>query len=68
MWGGGGGGDRWAGARENSGREGYGDGRRKGGKRDLYHDRKKEKKFKRASFRYLLLITSSQRNEPNNVP
>ena len=25
-------------------------------------------KFKKASFRYLLLLTSSQRNEPNNVP
>ena len=24
-------------------------------------------KFKKASFRYLLLLTSSQRNEPNNV-
>ena len=46
MCGGGGGGDRWAGARENSGREGYGDGRRKGGKRDLYHDRKQEKNSK----------------------
>ena len=25
-------------------------------------------KFKKAGFRYLLLLTSSQRNEPNNVP
>ena len=25
-------------------------------------------KLKKASFRYLLRLTSSQRNEPNNVP
>ena len=29
--------------------------------------RKAGEKFKKASFRYLLLLTSSQRNEPNNV-
>ena len=44
---------RGAGARENRGRE------KKG--------RKAGEKFKKTSFRYLLLLTSSHRNEPNNV-
>ena len=44
-----------AGARENRGREGTGDGRRKGGKRDLLDGGKREK-LKKASFRYLLLL------------
>ena len=61
------GGGRWVGTRENSGREEYRDGRRKGGMRDLYDGRKRERSSKKASFRCLLLPTSSQRNEPNNV-
>ena len=48
-----------AGDRENRGREGYGRRERKG--------REAREKFKKASFRYLLLLTSSQRNGPNNV-
>ena len=48
-----------AGARENSGREGYGRREAKG--------REAGEKFKKARFRYLFLFTSSQRNEPNNV-
>ena len=54
VWGAGG-----AGARENMGREGYGRREKKG--------REAGEKFKKASFRYLLLLTFSQRNEPNNV-
>ena len=45
------------------GGRGMGDGRRKGGKRDLCNGGK----LKKASFRYLLLLTSGQRNEPNIV-
>ena len=52
-------GDRWAGARENRGWEGYW--RREKKRREA------GEKFKKASFRYLLLLTSSQRNQPNNV-
>ena len=48
-----------AGARENMGREGYGRREKK--------EREAGEKFKQASFRYLLLLTFSQRNEPNNV-
>ena len=46
---------------------GTGDGTRRGGKRDLYDGGKREWKFKRQAFVILLLLTSSQRNEPNNV-
>ena len=53
------GGDRGAGARENRGREGY-------GRRDLYDGGKRERNSKSQAF-FLLLLTSSQRNEPNNV-
>ena len=56
MWGVGG---RGAGAREKRGREGYGRREKKG--------RQAREKFKNASFGYLLLLTSSQRNQPNNV-
>ena len=48
--------DRGAGARENRGQKGTGDGRRKGGKRDLYDGGKRERNSKEASFRYLLLL------------
>ena len=47
---GGGGGGRWVGTRENSGREEYGDGRRKGGMRDLYDSGKRERSSKRQAF------------------
>ena len=43
-------GDRGAGARENRGREGTGDGRRNGGRRDLYDGRKRERNSKRQAF------------------
>ena len=43
-------GDRGAGARENRGRRGTGDGRRKGGRRDLYDGGKRERNSKRQSF------------------
>ena len=56
MWGVGG---RGAGAREKRGLEGYGRREKKG--------RQAREKFKNASFGYLLLLTSSQRNQPNNV-
>ena len=45
-------GGQGAGAWENRGRKGY---------------RREREKLKKASFRYLLLLTSSQRNELNNV-
>ena len=46
------GGGQGAGARENRGLEGY---------------QREREKLKKASFRYLLLLTSSQRNELNNI-
>ena len=55
----GGGGGQGVGARENRGREGYGRREKKG--------REAGEKFKKASFCYLLLLTSSQKNEPKNV-
>ena len=58
---------RGAGAPENRGREGYGRWERKGSKAGSLRWRKAGEKFKKTSFRYLLLLTSSQRNEPNNV-
>ena len=56
-----------AGARENRGREGYGRREKKGRKAGSLRWREAGEKFKKASFRYMLLLTSSQRNEPNNV-
>ena len=67
MGGGGGGGDRGAGARENRGREGYGRREKKGREAGSLRWREAGEKFKKASFCYLLLLTSSQRNEPKNV-
>ena len=52
-------GDRGAGVREIRGREGYGRREKEG--------REAGEKFKKASFCYLLLHTSSQRNDPKNV-
>ena len=60
-------GDRGAGARENRGREGYGRREKKGREAGSLRWREAGEKFKKASFFYLLLLTSSQRNEPNNV-
>ena len=65
--GGGGGGGRRAGARENRGREGYGRREKKGQEAGSLRWREAGEKFKKASFCYLLLLTSSQRNEPKNV-
>ena len=47
------------GARENREREGYGRWEKKGPEAG--------EKFKKASFSYFLLLTSSQRNEPKNI-
>ena len=58
---------RGAGARENRGRERYGRREEKGRKAGSLGWREAGEKFRKASFRYLLLLTSSQRNEPNNV-
>ena len=61
------GGDRGAGARENRGREGHGRREKKGREAGSLRWREAGEKLKKASFRYLLLlISSSQRNEPNN--
>ena len=60
-------GDRGAGARENRGREGNGRREKKGREAGSLRWREVGEKFKKASFRYLLLVTSSQRNEPKNV-
>ena len=60
-------GDRGAGARENRGREGYGRREKKGREAGSIRWREAGEKFKKASFCFLLLFTSSQRNEPNNV-
>ena len=57
---------RGAGARENRGWEGYGRREKKGQKAGSRRWREAGEKFKKISFRYLLLLTSSQRNEPNN--
>ena len=65
--GGGGGGRGGAGARENRGREGYGRREKKGRGVGSLRWREAGEKFKKASFCYLLLFTSSQRNEPKNV-
>ena len=51
--------DKGAGAQENREWEGYWRWEKKGWEAG--------EKFKKVSFRYLLLLTSSQRNEPNNV-
>ena len=57
-----------AGARENRGWEGYGRRAKKGREGGSLRWRKAGEKFKKAGFCYLLLlITSSQRNEPENV-
>ena len=60
-------GDRGAGARENRGRKGYGRREKKGPEAGSLRWREAGEKFKKASFCYLLLLTSSQRNEPKNV-
>ena len=60
-------GDRGAGARENRGWDGYGRREKKGQEAGSLRWREAGEKLKKASFRYLLLLTSSQRNEPNNV-
>ena len=60
-------GDRWAGARENRGREGYGRREKKGWEAGCLRWREAGEKLKKATFRYLLLLTSGQRNQPNNV-
>ena len=48
------------------GGRGTGGGRRKGGRRDLYDGGKRERNSKSQAV-FLLLLTPSQRNEPNNV-
>ena len=53
--------------RTGGGRPGYGRREKKGREAGSLRWREAEEKFKKASFRYLLLLTSSQRNEPNNV-
>ena len=52
---------------ENRGQEGYGRREKKGQEAGSLRWREAGEKFKKASFCYLLLLTSSQRNEPNNV-
>ena len=59
--------DRGAGARENRGREEYGRREKKEQEEGSLRWLEAGEKFKKASFRYLLLLTSSQRNETNNV-
>ena len=59
--------DSGSGARENRGREGHGKWEKKGREAGFMWWREAGEKFKKASFRYLLLLTSSQRNEPKNV-
>ena len=56
-----------AGSRENRGREGYGRREKKGRQAGSLRWREAGEKFKKSNFFYLLLLTSSQRNEPNNV-
>ena len=61
---------RGTGGREpgrTGGGRGTGDGRRKGGKRDLYDGGKRERNSKRQAFVNCYCSSSSQRNEPNNV-
>ena len=53
-----------AGAWENRCRTGTGDGRRKGGKRDLYYDGKVRDKFKKASFCYFSLRVAAPSLSP----
>ena len=55
--------DRGVGARENRGREGYGRREKKEQEAGSLGWREAGEKIKKASFRYLLLLTSSQRNE-----
>ena len=59
----------FAGGREpgRTGAGGYGRREEKGRKAGSLRWREAGEKFKKASFRYLLLLTASQRNEPNNV-
>ena len=57
-------GTRGAGARENRGREGYGRREKKGREAGSLRWREAGKKFKKASFCYLLLLTSSQETNP----
>ena len=60
-------GDRGADPGRTGGGRGIGDGRRKGGKRDLYDGGKRERNSKRQAFVNCYCSSSSQRNEPNNV-
>ena len=60
-------GDRGAEAQENSGREGYRRREKKGWEAGSLRWLEAGEKFKKASFCYLLLLTSSQRNDPKNV-
>ena len=53
--------------RTGGGRGGYGRREKKGRKAGFLRWREAGEKFKKASFHYLLLLTASQRNEPNNV-
>ena len=57
--------DRGAGAQDNRGREG--DGRRKGGERDLYEGGKRERNSKRQAFVIYYCLSSSQKHKPSNV-
>ena len=61
------GGGQGTGARENRRREGYGRREKKGREAGSLRWREAGEKFKKASFCFLLLLTSSQRNEPNNL-
>ena len=60
-------GEQGAGAQENGGQEGYGRQEKKGREAGPLQWREVGEKFKKASLRYLLLLTSSQRNKHNNV-
>ena len=60
-------GGQGGGRRENRGREGYGRRERKGREAGSLRWREAGEKFKKATFCYLLLLTSSQRNESKNV-
>ena len=53
--------------RETGGWEEYGRQEKKGQEAESLRWREAGEKFKKASFCYLLLLTSSQRNEPKNV-
>ena len=58
---------KWEGAPENRGQEGNGRREKKGREAGSIRWWEAGEKFKKASFHYLLMLTSSQRNEPNNV-